>query len=512
MNGAEAVTAALADTGIDTVFMNPGTTEIGLVQAIANNPSIRGILTLFEGVASGAADGFARVAGYPAATLLHLGPGLANATANFHNARRAASPVVSLVGEHARVHLPFDPPLASDIAALAGIHSKSTETVATSSQAYAATVRAFHAATSAPKGVATVVIPSDLADKPAQPDRSEPAKTSGLTPSSESLHRAAAALAARGAVIIAGGDALRRPAVSKLAALSSHGARIFAETFPAAHDRGGELPQISRLPYLPEQALALLQEASEVILIGARHPVSFFKYEGVPSLLTPPSCPVIELVPPGVPCLEAIEALAELAGLDRGAPTAGSREALPEPGDSPLDATGLAVAVANAIQAGTVFVDEANTGGVALQGPTGSSPEHTWLTVPGGSIGEGIPLAAGAALARPDHRVVALVADGSSLYTIQGLWTIAREELPVTVVILNNLRYAILQFEAARRHPMNDRVRTLTSLDPPRISYRKLAEGFGVRAEVAMTPLELLHHLKAAEASAMPMLIEAQLF
>ena len=512
MNGAEVLTATLTQGGVDTVFMNPGTTELDLVDTFTSVPGMRCVLTLFEGVASGAADGFGRIAGYPAATLLHLGPGLANAAANFHNARRARTPVISIVGEHTRAHQPLDPPLASDIAGIAKTHSKFVEAITSSDQICTAVATALATATTAPKGVATLLFPADLAWEPSRQSGEHLAASRSWTPDTEALKRAATALVRPGAVIFAGGDALRKPALNELAKLCSRGAQIFAETFPAVHERGGNLPRISRLPYLPEQAIALLERATALILIGAPQPISFFGYRGTPSILTPSGCEIIEVVPPGFPCLGAIEALAEEAGLSDPYLPPVPTEPMLQAQQSHLDAVGLASAIASSIESGTIVVDEANTGGVALQGPTSDSPEHIWLTVPGGSIGEGIPLAIGAALAEPNSRVLALVADGSSLYTIQGLWTIARERLPVTVVILNNLRYAILQYEASRRSPVTEELRKLTSLDSPAINYRKLAEGFGIKADVAHTPFELLQQLHGAALRPEPVLIEAELF
>ncbi|MFD1120798.1 thiamine pyrophosphate-binding protein, partial [Sphaerisporangium aureirubrum] len=173
MNGAQSLIRTLADAGVDVCFANPGTSEMHFVAALDTVPEMHGVLGLFEGVVTGAADGYARVAGRPAAALLHLGPGLGNGLANLHNARRARTPVVVVVGDHATYHKKYDAPLESDIEAVAGSLNGWVRRCAATGDVGADAAAAVAAAMDAPGRVATLVLPADLSwgegERPARP-------------------------------------------------------------------------------------------------------------------------------------------------------------------------------------------------------------------------------------------------------------------------------------------------------------------------------------------------------
>src|SRR6202453_4270285 len=163
MNGAESLIRTLLGAGVEVCFANPGTSEIHLVAALDHMPEVRCVLGLFEGVVTGAADGYARMKEKPACTLLHLGPGLGNGLANLHNASRAQVPIVNIIGQHARYHLLYDAPLTSDIEAIARPYSKWLRTPSAASAIGRDAAEALVAARTAPGQIATLVVPADVA-------------------------------------------------------------------------------------------------------------------------------------------------------------------------------------------------------------------------------------------------------------------------------------------------------------------------------------------------------------
>jgi len=529
MNGAEALMRTLVDAGSTVCFMNPGTSEMHFVAALDRVPEMRGVLTLFEGVATGAADGYGRMTGRPAVALLHLGPGLANGIANLHNARRARTPVVTVVGEHATFHQPFDAPLQSDIAGLAGAVSGWVRTVGGVADVGPDTAAAVGAALAGQ--VATLIVPADFSWSEGAALAPLPAPPSPSTVDADRLAAAAKALQpapVRGvggrrppttpqvkprssAGLIVGGAALREPglvAAARIAAAT--GARLLCETFPARLERGAGLPAVERIAYLPEMATRQLAGLETLVLAGARAPATFFGYPDTPSRPTPPGCEILPFAAPGEDVVGALQALADEVGGDAFEP---SRAARPDAPTGKLDAGSFAAAVAATLPDGAIIVDEANTSGLAVPAATVGAPRHDLLTLTGGSIGQGPPAAVGAAVAAPGRPVLNLQADGSALYTLQAWWTQAREGLDVTTVLLNNRSYAILHYELARVGAVGGgaRARAMLDLTDPVPDHISLARGMGLPAERAQTADDLVRLLRQAFAEPGPALIEAVL-
>ena len=513
MNGAQALARTLAGSGVEVCFSNPGTSEMHFVAGLDAVPQLRGVLCLFEGVATGAADGYGRMTGRPAATLLHLGPGLANGLANLHNARRAATPLVNVVGEHATYHNRFDAPLESDIDSLARTVSRWIRRPARAADVAADAAEAVAAALGPPGGVATLVLPADVSwSGDAEPAPPVPPREPSVVPDPV-IGQAASALRGGGAsVILLGGAALRRPgleAASRIAAAT--GARLLGETFPARLERGAGLPALERLAYLAEFAQPQLAGTQQLILAGARAPVSFFAYPGLPSSLVPGGCQVHTLARPGEDVCGALASLAgRVAPQARPQPQPARRPALP---DGELTAGTAAAVIGALLPEGAIVSDEANTSGLSLPAATAGAPPHDWLTLTGGAIGQGLPVATGAAVACPDRSVLALDSDGSAMYTIQALWTQAREGLDVTTVIFSNRRYAILDLELQRVGAVagGDAARSLLDLSRPDLDFTALARGMGVPAARAASAGEFAGELRRALAEPGPHLIEALL-
>ncbi len=513
MNGAQALVGTLASAGVDTCFANPGTSELHIVAALDDVPQVRGILALFEGVATGACDGYARMAGRPAACVLHLGPGLANGLANLHNARRARSPVVNVVGDHATSHQHLDPPLRSDIAAAARTVSGWCR-VARAGQIGEDAADAVAAAGGPPGCVATLIVPSDVAwGSPARAAVPRPA-TPPRRVDPDAVSDAASALRSGGrAALLLGGSALGDRGLRAAARVAAAtGATLLGETFPARLRRGAGLPPLERLSYLGELASVQLEGARHLVLVDAASPVTFFAYPGRPGDLVPDGCTVHRLAEPGEDAPAALEDLVD--ALDAGRATVATEPArrpdLPA-GDLTPDAVGSVVGALLPEEA--VVVDEGNTAGIFVAGATAGTPPHDWLTLTGGAIGMGLPLATGAAVAAPGRRVLCLEADGSAMYTVQALWTQAREGLEVTTVVLVNRAYAILAMELSRvgTGEVGPQARAMLDLAHPPLDFVSLARGLGVPASRATTAGELVAALERSLAEPGPSLVEAVL-
>jgi len=512
MNGSQALITSLVDAGVEVCFMNPGTSEMHFVHALDSVPRMRGVLALFEGVATGAADGYARVAGRPAAVLLHLGPGLGNGLANLHNARRAHTPLLCVVGAHATYHARYDAPLESDIASVARTVSGWVHTSGTTRRVAADAMRALAAAQADGGQVATLILPADVSwtegGQTAAPWPPPP-----LVPAAASAIAAATQAVAAGeqTMLLLGGRGLSAAgleAASRIAAAT--GARVLAETFPARMEGGAGVPATRRLAYLAEQAEQQLDGVRTLVLAGAAAPVSFFAYPGRTSSLVPDGCEVVLLAETGQDVAAALEALADRVAADTAPELAAYGPAAPEPG--PLSLANLPAAIASTLPDGAIVVDEANTSGLGLPTALARAARHTLLTLTGGAIGQGMPVATGAAIAAPDRAVLNLEADGSALYTIQSLWTQARERSNISTVVLNNSAYAILRMELARTGasdtPGAASARML-DLSDPTPDFVHLATGLGVSASRATTAEELADQLTAAYAEPGPHLIEA---
>jgi acetolactate synthase-1/2/3 large subunit len=511
MTGAQALIRTLVGADVDVCFMNPGTSEMHFVHALDSVPAMRGVLALFEGVATGAADGYARIAGRPAAVLLHLGPGLGNGLANLHNARRAHSPVVCVVGAHATGHARYDAPLQSDIEAAARTVSGWVHSSGTTRELARDAARAVAASGRDGGQVATLVVPADVSWGAG----AAPAAPYPLWPPSPveagTIQTAAGLLTAdTPSMLLLGGHALTERglrAASRIAVAT--GARLLAETFPARMECGAGVPVLPRLAYLAEQADAQLAGVRRLVLAGARSPVSFFAYPGRRSDLVPEDGTVTVLADSAQDVQAALEQLAErVAGDAR--PVLGQAEG-PAIQTGSLTVQNLAATIAASLPEQAIVVDEANTSGIALPRALAGAARHTLLTLTGGAIGQGLPVATGAAMAAPGRAVVALQADGSALYTIQALWTQAREQLNVTTVLINNAAYAILRMELGRTAAgqAGPRAARMLDLSDPTPNFTDISRGLGVPATRVSTAEELHDALGRAHSGPGPHLIEA---
>jgi acetolactate synthase-1/2/3 large subunit len=509
VNGAQALINALVDGGVDVCFANPGTSEMHFVAGLDAVPRMRGVLALFEGVATGAADGYARMADRPAAVLLHLGPGLGNGLANLHNARRAHVPMVVVVGDHATYHKKYDAPLESDIDALAGSVSgwmRRTENTADVASDAAEAIAASRSGSQ----IATLILPADVSwTDGAEPARTPPAQEPQPDPA---LASAALEVLRSGepTVLMIGGDATRGPGLAAAARIAqATGARLLCETFPTRLERGAGVPTVERLAYFAEAATAQLDGAKHLVLAGAKSPVSFFAYPGMPSDLVPAGCEVHVLAEHSG-AAAALVAVADEVAPGTVAPVAAP--ARPQLPTGALTSASAADVIGALLPERVIIVDESNTSGLLLPQATAGAPAHDWLTLTGGAIGYGIPAAVGAAVAAPDRPVLCLESDGSAMYTISGLWTQARENLDVTTVLYDNSAYDILRVELQRvgaGSAPGPKALDLLDLSRPAMDFVKVAEGMGVPARRVTTAEELAGALRTAFAEPGPHLIDA---
>ncbi len=515
MIGAESLVRTLVAGGADTAFVNPGTSEMHMVQAIDNIAGVRSVLSLFEGVCAGAADGFGRMTGRPAMTLFHLGAGLGNAAANLHNARRGRTPLINIVGEHATYHIKYDAPLTSDIAGIAGPVSNWVHTPSTPGGMAQAGIDVLQAAQSGGGQIATLIVPADCAwgesDGPA-----ESLEIPVLPEVSDDEVKSAAIAIKAGnrVVLLLGAKALGERGIRAAQRIAdATGAEVWRETFATKVERGPGLPKVLRLPYFPEQAEEALKGADTMILAGAREPVSFFAYEGKNSELAPANCTVTRLSGPRRDAAAALEALADVLGTPSGQESECplERPELPTTGDLTDETVGLALGAL--LPDGAIICDEAITSGVPAAAYTQTAARHTWLSITGGAIGAGIPLSVGAAIACPDRKVIGLIGDGSAMYTIQALWTQAREKLDIVTVIFSNRQYHILQIELMRSGAQNPgpKAMEMMNLNNPEINWVQMAAGLGVDGGRATTAVEFSTLLKRGFDEPGPFLIEAVL-
>jgi acetolactate synthase-1/2/3 large subunit len=514
MNGAESLVRTLVASGVEVCFSNPGTSEMSFVAALDAIDGMRPILALFEGVATGAADGYGRMAGKPAATLLHLGPGLGNGLANLHNARRARTPIVNIVGDHATYHAPYDAPLASDILGIARPVSHWVASATSARSVASDGARAVQAARRAPGEIATLILPADTAwleaERPAAPLPVEAPAPVGAGAIAEAV---AALRAGRRTVLLLGGATLRGEgleAAGRIAAAS--GARLACDTFTARLERGAGRVALERIPYFAEQIVEFLKDTELMVLVGARPPVSFFAYPGKPSWCTPEGCRIVTLAEAHEDGVAALAAVAD--GL--GAPKAPARRAelrRPELPKGALTVAGAGQVIGHFLPDHAIISEEAGTSVVGITPFTAGAPPHDYLSLTGGAIGQGLPVATGAAVACPDRKVLCLEGDGSAMYTLQALWTQAREGLDVTTVIFANRSYVILNVELKRVGASGRGPKALSMLDlhNPALDWVALAQGMGVEASRAATAEEFAAQFASAMAGRGPRLIEALL-
>ncbi len=513
MNGAESLIRTAVAARVEVCFANPGTTEMPLVAALDSAPGMRAVLALFEGVCTGAADGYSRMSGRPAMTLLHLGPGLANGLANLHNARRANSPLVNVVGDHATWHAFADAPLASDIVSRATPMSGWVRSVKTALALAGDMADAIAASLKPPGQVATLIVPSDCQWDPAAGAAAPRVPVQREAVAGQTIERIAEFLRRkRPLTILLGGAALSEKGLRAAARVAAgSGCKLMTETFSARIERGAGIPSPERLPYFPEQAIKALTGNEFIVLAGAKDPVAFFGYQGIPSRLVPEGCALETLARPEEDIAGALENLARALGAASGAsaPEA-KRPGLP---GGKLDPASLGTAVAALQPEGAIVVDESATSGGPYGAMAAGARPHSCLALTGGAIGQGLPTATGAAVACPDRRVIALQADGGGMYTIQSLWTQARENLNVTTIVCSNRAYRILQIEAARAGNTEPgrQARSLTELHPPEIRWTDLARGLGVPGVRVETADDLVKHLERALKEPGPSLIEAML-
>ena len=515
MTGAEVLVHTLVENRVDVCFANPGTSEMHFVSALDRIDGMRCVLGLFEGVVTGAADGYYRMAQRPAATLLHLGPGLANGLANLHNAKKARSGIVNIVGDHATAHLGLNAPLTSDVEGVAAPMSDWVRTIP-SVEAVADDCReAVRRASARPAEIATLILPADKAWSPctAVSAAARPPAAGVSLPVSPALAAAVDVLRrhASSTLLLLGGRAVHAEAAEwagRIAAAT--GCAVMAEFYVPRQPRGRGRVPISRLPYSVDAATAALARFDHVILVDAADPVAFFAYPGKPGRLSAPGSRIMSLSGPEHDVGEVLRALCDGVGATRRAvPALGEGVCAADP-DQPLNAASIAAVLAARIPEGAIIVDEAISTGRNFDRATQGAAPHDWLTNMGGAIGYGLPVAVGAAIGAPGRKVIALEGDGSAMYTLQALWTMVREALDVTVVVFANRSYQILHGELANvgAGAAGARATDMLTLDRPILDWVSLARGMGMAASAARDVRELDRLLRDALASGGPSLIE----
>lgn len=510
MNGADALISTLIANGVDACFANPGTSEMQFVSALDRNPAMRPVLCLFEGVATGAADGYGRMADKPACTLLHLGPGYGNGVANLHNARRAFTPIVNVIGDHATYHRQYDAPLNSDIPTLAAPNSLWLKSADTADDVASLAAEAIAASFGPPGGPVSLILPADAAWNEVTADTVRADIPVRAAPSGEAVDAAARALReAAKPVILLGGQATRGEALAQAARLAALGYRVLTDTFVGRQSRGAGVFSPGRMQYFGEMALKDLDGVDIMLLVGTVTPVAFFAYPDRPSVLVPEGCQTQTLATRQEDAVAALAALADALGAPAAGPTQPLK--LPEAASGPLTPQGVGAAVARHLPEGAIICDDSATSGGGVAVPCLTARPHEVLALTGGAIGQAIPVAIGAAVARPEAKVVSLNGDGAAMYTVQGLWTLAREKLDVTVVVFANQAYRILNIELGRTGAGNagPSAARLLNLDDPRIDWVSVAKGLGVSAVRCETAEAFEAAFAAAMAEPGPHFIEA---
>ncbi len=510
MNGAESLVHSLLANNLDTCFANPGTSEMHFVAALDRIDGMRCVLGLFEGVVSGAADGYARMTDKPAATLLHCGPGMANAMANLHNAQRARIPMVNIVGDQATYHRPLDAPLTAATEDWARPFSVWTKTVTDPADVGQSASEAVRAARTAPGGIATLILPSDAS----WGHGGKPAAALNLPPAGQvseaALQEAARLIRAGNAALLIDGRALRDDGLALADRLRAYtGVRLLAPTFATRHARGRGRPQVERIPYVVDVAHAALEDIASLILVGATPPANFFAYPGKSGIPQPETAVIHRLALPGDDLIDALARLVDYVG----APPvkAGETGSRPEIASGEVTSASFAQTLSAVMPEDAIIVDEAVSFSRAFAAHTVAAPRHDWLQIMGGAIGGGMPVSTGAAIGAPGRRVINLQADGSALYTIQALWTQARERLDVTTIIFSNRAYAILQGEFTNvgvDGPPGQTAMGMMTLDRPTIDWVKLSESFGVEAARTDTLKGVADLMQTANGRRGPFLIE----
>ena len=520
MNGAHDLVHTLLAGGVDVCFTNPGTSEMHFVAALDRVDRMRCVLGLFEGVVTGAADGYYRIAGKPAATLLHLGPGLGNGLANLHNARRARSGIVNIVGDHATDHLANDSPLTSDIEGIARAVSQWVRTTRSAHTVRTDALAAIEVACTPPGAIATLALPADAAwgELPAEhtalaPDSMRPQPRPRAFDAA-AVTAAAQALAGPDTLLLLGRGALDEAALQHAGRIAARtGCALMTEFYTAKLARGAGRVVAARLPYAVDPAVAALARFKRIVLVGAREPIAFFAYPGKPRRVAPPGCAFHTLAEPEQDVIGALIALEAELGAQTLAPTRVAERQIIDPSALPtgrVTSDGIAAVLTALLPEHAIVIDEAVTTGRAFGPPTAGAAPHDWLSVMGGSIGFALPCAVGAAVAAPSRKVVALEGDGSAMYTLQALWTMAREQLDVTVVIMANRAYQILrgEFAGVGAGTPGRRATDMLMLDRPTLDFVLMAQGLGVEASRTDDLAEFARLFGRAMSQRGPVLIE----
>jgi acetolactate synthase I/II/III large subunit len=514
MNGAESLVRTLVGGGVDVCFANPGTSEMHFVAALDRVEGMRCVLGLFEGVVTGAADGYARMSEKPAATLLHLGPGMANGLANIHNANKASTPMVNIVGDHATYHRRYDAPLTTDIETAARPFSRWVRTSPDARSVAADGASAIVAALTPPGQIAMLILPADTAwNEGSGPVPVPPAPPAAAVAPEAVAEAARVLLSGEPALLLLTGRALREEGLDLAGRIAvKTGARLMAQGSNARTQRGRGRVFVERVPYVVDQAVKVLAGLKHIVLVGAKMPVAFFAYPDKPSLLSPQDCQGHVLARPEEDAIGALAALADAIGArSTSAPVINDPPPALASGAITPDALGASLGAL--LPENAIVVDEAVTTGRGFFVPTRSAAPHDWLSNMGGSIGMGLPVATGAAVACPDRKVIALEGDGSGMYTLQALWTQAREGLDVTTLLFSNRSYAILRGELANVGAGNPGRKALDMLDlgHPNLDWVGLARAMGVAGARVATMEELNRRLAEGIAAPGPFLVEVML-
>jgi acetolactate synthase-1/2/3 large subunit len=510
MNGAESLVRTLLASGVDTCFANPGTSEMHFVAALDKVEGMRCILGMAETVVTGAADGYARMAGKPAATLLHCGPGYANGIANVHNARRAHTPMVNIVGDQATYHRPFDAPLTADTDGLARASSNWVRTGASSATVGADAAAAVQAANTAPGQIATLILPADTAWNEGGVVASPlpvPARTD-VAP--ETLRTIAQVLRTRApATLVLYGQALSEAGLAAANRVAhATGAKLRTPTQVSRMARGRGRVPVDRIPYALDAALKSLEGTKHLILVGAKSPAGFFAYPGKPSLTSPADAITHVLARPEQDAIAALDLLADELGAPRTVPIPVG-EIKPEILQGKFEPLAFATTLAALLPENCIVAEDGVTSGRALFAPTFNAAPMDWVQNTGGAIGHAFPCATGAAIACPGRKVVCLQADGAGMYTLQSLWTQAREKLDVVNVVFANQIYKILYGELVSVGAKPGRASNeLFDLARPELDWVRLAGGMGVEAARVDTLEGFADVFKSACGRKGPFLIE----
>ncbi len=510
-SGAESLVQTFVDADVNVCFANPGTSEMHFVAALDTNPDMRCVLGLFEGVVTGAADGYGRIAGRPAATLTHLGPGFGNGWANLHNAKKARTPVVNVVGDHATFHRKYDAPLTSDVEGVARPVSHWVKVSQSADDVAADGAEAVQAAMAPPGQVTTLILPADTAwnrtsarAKPLPAIAAKPYEAGNIDTVAKALR------SGEPSVILMNGHITEERAAIADQIAQKTGARIISDTFIPRLQRGAGRAEVQRLPYFGEQAAEVLAGTRHLILVSSQPPITFFAYPDKPNWLTPDGCELHTLVERDEDVTGALQALADAVGALAVEPNTLPlvRPDLPR---GELTPAAIGASLAHHFPENAIVVDEGGTTGSGTAGFTRNAPPHDWLMLTGGSIGYGLPCATGAAIAAPDRRVICLQGDGGGMYTVQALWTQAREKLDVTTIIFANRKYSILQIEFGRvgAHNPGPKAMSMLDLTNPELNWVSMAEGMGVPGWRVSTADEFNKALAESLNAPGPSLIEA---